>query len=146
MVSGSQRFIRVLLVEDDIMRIEKFRSWIPDYVKLVEAMTPGRAIGVLQRDFRDVYAAILLDHDLQQQVSLDAEARLSGSDVVELIVRKVDRETPILVHSMNLSRGPHMANRLRSVGFWVTVIPFNSLTEAQFVDWIDDIRSLWLDK
>lgn len=56
---------RILIVEDDDERVAKFRSWLPETMRIVHARSAGSAIGILQRDKGRVYAGIMLDHDLQ---------------------------------------------------------------------------------
>jgi len=43
----------------------------------------------------------MLDHDLHQQQKTEKDGLLSGSDLVRIIIRSVDRSAAILVHSMN---------------------------------------------
>lgn len=118
---------------------------MPDDARLVIASSAGRAIGTLQRDSKKTYAGIMLDHDLQQQAVTATDNCLSGTDLVNVIIRTTDRDVPILIHSMNSSRAPAMASRLDRAGFWVTQIPSNELTRDRLRQWLDDARDLWSD-
>ena len=100
-------------------------------------------MGILQRDRGRVYAGILLDHDLQEQTITQTDRLISGSDIVKVIFRNISKDVPILVHSMNISRAPIMAERLESAGFNVTRIPMEMLTERDFLEWLEEVRDLW---
>jgi len=68
--------LRLLIIDDSNERIATIRDWLPDDVHPVIAASPGRALKVLDLDPGTVYAGILLDHDLGQQVS---QRRSTGS-------------------------------------------------------------------
>ncbi len=85
--------IRVLIVEDNPQRIQTFLEWLPADVVACVATSVGKAIGVLQRDAKEL-AGILLDHDLTEQAVTDADLTRSGSDVSGLIVQLVPRYVP----------------------------------------------------
>ena len=135
--------IRILLIEDDPLRIALFRKWTPEDVRLVVAPSPGKAVGILQRDRGKVYAGILLDHDLQDQVITQSDRYLSGSDITRVILRNISRQVSILVHSMNISRAPEMVSNLEAGGFDVCRIPMSVLTREGFLDWVEDVCDLW---
>lgn len=129
-----------------MVRIERIRSWLPDDITIVAAVSAGRAIGTLQREGRDTYAGIMLDHDLQQQAATTADIALSGAQLIEHIIRRSDKRTAILVHSANASGARGMAERLDRAGFRVTQIPMYQLTESYFRNWLDEVREEWLDR
>ncbi len=137
---------RILLIEDDLSRIERLRSWMPQSIRLVVATSAGMAMGTLKRDGRGTYAALMLDHDLQQQAATTADATLSGSDLVNLIIQHVGRDAAMLVHSMNSTKAAGMEERLNRAGFWVTRIPMDRLTKEAFCDWVADVEHLWADR
>ena len=137
---------RILLIEDDESRIERITGWLPSELRLVVARSAGRAIGTLRIDGPKTYAGIMLDHDLQQQAAVAAEATLSGTDLVGVIIKRVDRDVPLLVHSMNTSRAPIMVERLKHVGFDVRYAPFQLLTKEAFLKWAEHIQDLWDDE
>lgn len=136
-------FCRLLLIEDDESRIARVTSWLPPDFRLVIARSAGRAIATLKRDDPTTYAGIMLDHDLQLQTAAAAEVALSGTDLVEVIVRRVDHDVPVLVHSMNPARAPAMVDRLKRAGFMTSYIPFAKLTAEAFESWIEEVRDLW---
>ena len=135
-------FLHVLVVEDDPGRVARLREWAPADVRFNVAVSAGQALGALRRDGGKTYAAVMLDHDLQQQALTAADASLSGSDLVEVVARSVHRDTPVMVHSMNPSSAAAMTRRLDAAGFWVYRIPFAELTRDAWLAWIADVREL----
>lgn len=109
----------------------------------VVAASAGRAIGILQRDRGSVYAGIMLDHDLQENVVTCDEMDLSGKNVVDVIIKNISKDVPIFVHSMNINQAPAMVERLEKAGFEVTRIPFAHLTQAKLNNWIEEVREIW---
>jgi CheY-like chemotaxis protein len=144
-MAGSSRRIRILIVEDNVGRIEQFRAWLPTDCIVVFASSAGRAIGVLQRDAA-VISGIMLDHDLNEQAVTDRDRYLSGTNVTELIVRVVPRHVPILVHSMNETQGGRIARRLNAAGFSVTRARMADLTRERFDEWLQEVRDCTEDE
>lgn len=136
--------IRVLIVEDNPQRIRTFLDWLPADIVACVATSAGKAIGVLQRDAKEL-AGILLDHDLPEQAVTDADLTRSGSDVSGLIARLVPRHVPVLIHSMNPSGSAGMVRRLTSAGFSVTRIPMADLTIEHMCRWLEEVRDNWDD-
>jgi CheY-like chemotaxis protein len=132
--------LRILIVEDDPLREQRLRTWLPPDVKCVVAPTAGAAIGILRHDSGRVYAGVLLDHDLQARRQAESDKWLCGQDVVEAVVQHVDRLVPILIHSVNAVGRQAMATRLRRAGFDVVVKPMTELTKADIDAWLADIR------
>ena len=132
--------MRILIIEDNTQREELIRSWVPPDVRTVIARSAGRAIGILERDRGRVYSGIVLDYDLQEKAATEADRYLSGQDLVDRIIRNVDRDVPILVHSVNTSQGWIMVVRLRKQGFDVTHIPMSLLTAQTFAEWMGEVR------
>jgi CheY-like chemotaxis protein len=130
---------RILVVEDDPAREQAIRSWLPPAVRPVVAPSAGAAIGTLRRDRGMVYAAILLDHDLQSRRASEEDHHLSGEHVADAIVDHVDRAVPILIHSMNPSGRATMASRLRRAGFTVAVVPIEELSAEGLQAWLAGI-------
>jgi CheY-like chemotaxis protein len=137
--------LRVLIIEDDRSRVEKFKAWLPEDVISVVAWSAGRALGILERDRGAVYAGILLDHDLQQHAATGADEYLSGTHVADAIVRNVSKGVPILVHSMNPTRAPVMARRLAEADFSVTQVPMEALDRGTLEGWLEQVRAFWVD-
>ncbi len=132
--------MRILIIEDNTQREELLCSWVPPDVRTVIARSAGRAIGILERDRGRVYSGIVLDHDLQEKAATETDRYLSGQDLVDRIIRNVDRDVPILVHSVNASQGWIMAVRLQKQGFDVTHIPMSLLTAQAFAEWMGEVR------
>jgi CheY-like chemotaxis protein len=134
--------LRLLLVEDDPDRITRFTAWCPPDARLVVARGGGRALGLLERDPGRVYAGLLLDHDLPGQAVNDAERLVTGTQVVQGVLRCLDPEIPILIHSMNRGAARRMATTLTAGGFEVSVIPMTDLTQDRFLAWLDTVREV----
>ena len=142
-VTERARVFRLLLIEDDIGRVEDFRAWLPSWAKLVWAQSAGSALGVIRRDTGRVYGGVLLDHDLEQRVMTVDDESLSGTDVALALVENFSTDVPILIHSMNHLKAPRDARQLEDRGFWVTRIPFYDLSEVRFRAWLDEARDIW---
>jgi CheY-like chemotaxis protein len=135
--------IRLLIIDDSNERIATLRQWLPADVHVVSATSAGRALKILDLDHGTVYAGILLDHDLGQQVVAEAEHGLTGLHVARRIVQRIARDAPVLVHSMSLAGGSSMQHLLEAAGFAVTRIRFEELTRERLLDWLEDVRAEW---
>ena len=134
--------LRLLLIEDDERRHDRFKEWLPSDVRLVWAQNAGTALGMLKRLEPGEYAGILLDHDLEKRVVNPDGARFNGGHVVEALLSRgaAQRDIPILVHSMNVKHGPEMAQRLEGAGYPVTRIRMSDLTRERFLEWLEEVR------
>lgn len=137
-------FCRLLVVEDNDERIALFRQWIPDEFRVTYVKSAGRALKVLEMDAGRVYAGILLDHDLDQSVAAESELLLSGRQVVNQLVRVIDVDVPVLIHSVNLLGARAMEQRLLEENFDVTRIPFYHLDRQRLGRWLEQVREEWL--
>ena len=126
----------ILLVENSRSRVDQLKVWCPAEYRLVVVTSGNAAMGMLRRDAPDTYAGILLDFDLDRVPGVADER--CGMDVAQVIIERVSRVTPILVHSENATGSAIAADRLRSVGFAVTKIPYRSLTMDDFLEWLDE--------
>jgi len=133
----SKQPTRILIVEDSLARMERLNEWLPDGVRLINARSAGVAIGMLKRDPGKVYQGIMLDYDLQSRAVVQSDLGMSGNDVMKAIVQNVDRDVPILVHSMNKTEPGRVVSELEGEGFFVTRIPMSKLTRSSFNDWIE---------
>ncbi len=61
------------------------------------------------------------------------------SGPVDRIIWNVDRDVPILVHSVNTSQGWVMAVRLWKQGFEVTHIPMSLPTAQAYAEWMCEV-------
>jgi len=143
---SDKRFFRLLIIEDDHERERTLKSWLPPDVKTVVAGSAGRAIGVIERDRGSVYAGIFLDHDLQGRIATASDHYLDGKDIVNVIVKNISKDVPILVHSMNVTQAPVMTKRLEKDGFSVTRIPMVNLTKERLQEWVSEARAMWEDQ
>lgn len=141
----SDKMVPVLVVEDSAARIDWFQLALPVGMRLVHAPSAGAALGILRRDKGHTYAAILLDHDLQEQALTPSDKHLSGTQVVGAVLENVSRDVPILVHSANPGRSVAMVARLEAGGFDVERITFAKLRPDWLAGWLGYCRELWAD-
>ncbi len=134
-----------LIIEDDPARQRRLLSWMPDGYRSVTAESAGKALALLSKKYVDEYAAIVLDHDLQQQTIIPEDRQMSGTTLVGAIITNVPRWVPILIQSVNVSRGPEMRTRLKKAGFSVEFIPMPTLTAEVFEPWVREAVELWDD-
>lgn len=139
------RLFRLLLVEDDIGRVQDFRTWLPSWARLVWAQSAGSAIGLIRRDRGRIYGGVLLDHDLEQRTRTTDDEFLSGTDVALALVENFSTDIPILIHSANQVQAPRIVRQLEDKGFWVTRLPYYHMTEGAFLAWLEEARELWED-
>lgn len=134
---------RIVLIEDDPQRIEKFKSWLQGSpFVLVSATSGGQAMGLINHGAEGV-AGICLDHDLNTAPKTDADAITSGTHVVTAIMNKVKRSVPVLVHSMSAVQGARMFSRLQGAGFSTTKIRMDVLDEVRFKAWLEVVADSW---
>ena len=135
---------RILLIEDDVGRIEVFTRWLKDTEFVLSVVrSGGQALGMLGQGSTQAIAGILLDHDLSDSPFTETDRGLSTSDVIPLIKLKVRRSVPILIHSHNANKPPLMQRSLQSEGFSVCRVRFEALTPARFHEWLDEVRDQW---
>ena len=138
---------RLLLIEDDADRILLFRQWVATtpYI-LIEATTGGQAMGVVSRGGGDGIAGICLDHDLNTAPKTLQDQSTAGSNVVSAIISHIPKTVPILVHSMNVTKGDQMYRRLQGSGFSATRIRMSILDQRRFHHWLEDVTDCWEDR
>lgn len=138
-----KNLLRILIVEDDTSRVEKIRSWMPPDVVISNVTDTGVAMAQIKADRGRIYAGLMLDHDLQNQLKVESSAHLSSSDLINVIIHNIDRDVPIIVHSMNLAMAPVMVKRLYAAGFDVIRIPMVELTKEKLNEWVEYVREGW---
>ena len=126
----------LLLVENDISRVNAFLQWCPPGVRLVWAKSAGAALEILERDKGKFYSGILLDHALTHLCTVKHDRLLSGVKVTKAIIENISPKVPILIHSMSSIGLPRLKQMLEAAGFPVTRIPMTLLNEEQFLDWL----------
>lgn len=137
---------RILLIEDDPLRIEKIQNWLKDTdFVMIEASSGGKAKGILRKNMTDGIAGVMLDHDLEKQRLTSADMTISGTDLINGISQSMPKHIPVLVHSMNDSKSPLMAKKLTQQGYCVTKIKMEELTKAKFDEWLEEVADVWED-
>lgn len=138
---------RLLLIEDSAHRIEAFSEWLAgtEFV-LVVCRSGGQAKGMLSRGGSEAIAGLLLDHDLTDATITEVDLTLSTTDVLPLIVAKIRRGTPVLIHSHNPGQAARMHQRLEAARLSVTRKPFANLTQEFFCGWLSEVRESWEDE
>jgi CheY-like chemotaxis protein len=139
--------VRVLIVEDDEERVSVFRRMLKHAkklphdceIRLVWAKNAGAAIGLLERDPGNVYAGIMLDHDLDRQNLTSWDGLFTGKDVVKKIINVVDKDTLMFVHSTNVTGGPKMRTTLEGAGFYTKLHPWGTIRLNMFRDWLLEV-------
>jgi len=145
-------FFRLLVIEDNDLRIRKIWEWLPADFQANFVRCGGLALGVIARDGpwrgrhdEPAYAGIMLDFDLNMQAVVASDLDLSGKAVVSALLRCMSRDIPILVHSMNPAGAPLMVNQLKDAGFDVLRLPWFELEQGEFQEWLDEVRENWED-
>jgi CheY-like chemotaxis protein len=137
---------RVVLIEDDPGRINWFtRQMESTEFVLAVARSGGQALGMLGKGSTAAIAGLLLDHDLSDSPITDMDARLSASDVLPVIQRRLHPTVPVLIHSHNVSQPVRIQRALEATGFSVTRIRFATLARdpTLFARWLDEVRDCW---
>ena len=134
--------IRVLIVEDNPLRLQRLQAWVPD-VNFVWAKSAGMALGILERDRGAVYYALMLDHDLDTSAVVPSDRSMDGRDVVASVIRNMSTATPVLVHSTNREYAAVMVERLQHAGFYVEHISMNDLTKARLKEFLAYAKDVW---
>lgn len=138
----SPRMLKLLLVEDSERRKQQFEQWLPTDARLIWARAATQAIGLLSRSDGRSFDGLLLDHDLTQQAVTTQDVHFNGQHVVQEVIRRIDSDVPILVHSANVTGGTAMAVLLRGAGFEdVGHVPMPRLDQRRFLEWLDAVRA-----
>jgi hypothetical protein len=61
---------------------------------------------------------------------------LSASDLVDTVILRLSRETPVLIHSMNAARAKLMSKRLAAAHFAVALLPMAAMTPDKLRVWL----------
>lgn len=103
-------------------------------------------MGVVSRGGGDGIAGICLDLDLNTSPKTLQDQSTSGSNVVSAIISHIPKSVPILVHSMNVTKGDQMYRRLQGSGFSATRIRMSILGQRRFHHWLEDVTDCWEDR
>lgn len=112
---------RILIVEDNQYRIDLFKTHWGGQCRIHIFETAWPAITMLKALKFD---AILLDHDLGgRQFVTDDALNGTGYDVAKIIPDTINKDTPVVVHSVN----PVGAQRMvAAIGPTATHVPFSA--------------------
>ena len=111
--------MKVLILEDDPMRIRKFKSFYPGCVVVSHA---NECIQQLKSDSWDL---ISLDHDLNWQMFVDPSDADCGMEVVRFMASDKVPVKSVILHSANKEAVKLMHDGLASAGYNVAIEPFN---------------------
>jgi len=140
-VSSTREYVLVLVVEDDDERVADFRVWFAHpRIRLLHVKTGDAALRCVETDRYDL---ILLDHDLDLQHPQGRLGSVNGTNVVaRLVASRVNRQTPVIIHSMNPGARNRMLQTLKANGFEVRVNPFAEWRP----EWAQDLRDELLEE
>lgn len=120
-------FGRILILEDDEMRVAWFREKFSDYKQDV-TKDVWQAIEWLKENS---YALILLDHDLtfEHYYTYDPNDLTTGFAVASWLAQNqsFQVETTIIIHSLNYIGAERMLQTLHDAGRDAQHIPFHNL-------------------
>jgi CheY-like chemotaxis protein len=88
----------ILVVEDSLERQMWFAKVFNDIPTLYLIVTAVEAIELVKSKKWDI---IFLDHDLGNRVDVDSDDPNTGFQVMRVIISSINRDTPIIVHSLN---------------------------------------------
>lgn len=136
---------RLLLIEDDLGRVEYFKRWLEgsEFV-LLHVQSGGKAMGVLAKGCESI-AGAMLDHDLSDSPLTSVDLTMSTSNLMPLLCRVLPKTAPVLVHSHNASKPPQMQRALEAAGLSVSRVRFATLArdEQRFHAWLEEVRDNW---
>lgn len=112
--------ITILFLDDCPNRCKSFRSNFPSATIVNDAES---CIEELKNQFWD---NVFLDHDLGGTTYQDMNDKNSGSEVVRWVVENKPKVGVFVCHSLNGPARENMVMALRSAGYEVANIPFNS--------------------
>ena len=138
---------RVLVVEDDPIRLETFERWIGQVVRLVPVTSPAAALGLLERTKPEEFAGVMLDYDLEiKRKFAHPPGMANGLAVAKLLAKKVELDTEILVHSMNVLHRDKIVEYLRTAGFSVQLLPYEACTQDWLLPYVKRVHAVHADR
>lgn len=111
--------MKVLILEDDIIRIHEFRKRFVGLTTPVFVDTAVEAIDLIKKDSWDV---ICLDHDLGGEVYVSTDYANTGSTVAKYLAANPVSAT-IFIHSLNTPAAIYMSEILAE-RHRVAIVPF----------------------
>lgn len=112
--------ITILFLDDCPNRCKSFRSNFP-FATIV-----NDAESCIEELKNQAWDNVFLDHDLGGTTYQDASDKNSGSEVVRWIIENKPKVGLFVCHSLNGPARENMVMALRSAGYDVGTIPFNS--------------------
>ena len=142
-MSTARDYVLVLVVEDNNERVTDFRRWLAHpSIRLLHVKTGDAALRCVATDRYDL---ILLDHDLDLQHPDGRLAQVNGTNVVEqLVASRVNRMTPVIIHSMNPGARNRMFLRLQANRFAVEIKPFSEWTPHFAAELREELLEEWV--
>ena len=135
--------MRIMLVENDPKRRERFLSWPGDRDIKLPMVRSGRvAMRMLELDPPGDWHGIMLDHDLDPNPAGCEYS--SGLNVAMTPAARWPRDIPIFIHSMNPDGAKYQAAFLREAGFESgRRVHFHDMVEADIVEFIDECEDYY---
>lgn len=100
--------MKILIVEDDFTRIKMFKSWLIGFdYDVCEDADPA-----IEKVNNEKYDLIFLDHDLGGRVFVDSNDKNTGYQVAKAIVNSINKDSFVIIHSLNPVGAEKMANIL----------------------------------
>ena len=115
--------MKILVVEDNADRIECFKQ-VFERAELSIVETSYDAIKLLKKN---QYDFIFLDHDLGGRNGVDSLDANTGYQVAKQILNSPNKNTPIIVHSLNPTGANNICNLLQK-NVWR--IPFSTFNRS----------------
>jgi CheY-like chemotaxis protein len=125
--------LRILILEDDMQRIETFgQKLCVNEHNITYVTTAAEAIRWLDEDEFDL---VFLDHDLGGKVYVDTNEKNTGSEVVRHMTQPTYVKSPVvIIHSLNTPAAKSMEHALAYEGYEVHRIPFTQLVDKYLDD------------
>jgi DNA-binding NarL/FixJ family response regulator len=119
--------MNIFILEDDLQRLQKIKSALPDEAVATHSLTAEYAINVLSNHKFDI---MMLDHDLADEhyavynrtvfgQNQKVTVPFTGMVVVDWLIENKDKhhDALIIVHSLNAIARPIMIDKLSKSGF-----------------------------
>jgi CheY-like chemotaxis protein len=111
---------KILVLEDDLYRIDTFTRLYPEVVITTEAKDCIKKL----KEMKSI-DILFLDHDLGGKIYVNESLENTGSGVVRWIVKNKPEIDQIIIHSYNISASVSMYYKLLDAGYVkTTMIPF----------------------
>lgn len=109
--------MKILILEDNQERIKLFKEWFKEH-DLTICETAKECLSKLHIR----YDWIFLDHDLGGEIFVDSDEENTGYQVAKKIPDTINKDTDIIIHSLNYVGAMRMKNKLKNVKY----VPFGT--------------------